>query len=300
MRQRILLPAIALLAAAGCNQVKDGYAPVLGDDVTVAEKERFARRLYLDLTGLPATAEETDTLIDRLDAEGNTAKTRAALASELIAAPAFGQLYLSETENAAFSGQSAAAAFTVQCQIVQFVEPSCQSCDTVDPCACACAPVKVLGDERDAFFALAADFVSGGATSSRDVERALAATSPFLFNGSSPEGITAQLFETFLARPAEADEAHNARFMIIGTFLPGSPAGLLFHRHASDYSGLLDIVFESEVYRDAIVARVFSRYLGRRPTGDELRFFSAELDPEQPDLRPLVEAVVSSSEYFRQ
>jgi hypothetical protein len=291
--------ALVLVALAGCNQVRDGFAPVLGDDVTAAEKERFARRLYLDLTGLPATAEQTQAVVDRLDQDGNSAATRDALAAELVAAPAMGQLYVSETESAALSGQSLEYGYTFLCAIVQGTDAACLSCSDPDPCACQCAALEALGAERQGIRDLAADLAAGAATTG-EYERALARSGPFAFNGTSPEGIAMQLFEAFLARPAEPDEIKNARFMTIGSLLPDSPAGLLFHRHGKNFDDLLDIVFESEVYRDALVTRVFQRYLGRRPSGDELRHFSGSLDPAAPDMRPVVRAVVASAEYFHQ
>jgi hypothetical protein len=300
MRRTPFFPVLALLALSACNQVRDGFAPVLGEDVTAAEKERYARRLYLDLTGLPATAEQTQAVVDRLDQEGNTAETRDAIAGELVSAPEMGSLYLGETENAALSGQSVEQAYTFLCAIVRGTDPACGSCAEADSCACQCPALVTLGAERQALRDLGADLVAGGPTRTSDFERAIAASGPFLFNGTSPDGIAMQLFEAFLARPAEADEIKNARFMTIGSLLPDSPAGLLFHRHGTNYADLLDIVFESEIYRDAMVSRVFQRYLGRRPSGDELRFFSASLDPAAPDMRPVVRAVVSSTEYFYQ
>lgn len=302
MRHPLFLPALALAlaAAAGCNQVRDGFAPVLGDDVTAAEKERFARRLHLDLTGLPATADQTKAVVDRLDQDGNTADTRDALAADLVASPEMASLLLAEAESAALSGQSLEAAYTTVCEITRGTDAACLSCAEPDACACACPALQKLGAERQALRDLGADFAAGGDARTSDVERAIAASAPFAFNGTTPDGIATQLFEAFLARPAEPDELRNARFMTIGSLLPDSPAGLLFHRHGGSYSDLLDIVFGSEVYRDAVVTRVFQRYLGRRPTGDELRFFSASLDPERPDARPVIRAVVSSAEYFHQ
>lgn len=292
--------ALALLALCGCNQVREGFAPVLGEDVTAAEKERYARRLYLDLTGLPATADQAQAVVDRLDQEGNTAETRDAIAGELVSAPAMGSLYVAEAESAALSGQTVEQGYGFVCELVRGTDQACLSCAAPDACACECPALAALGAERKALRDLAADLVAGGATKTSHYERALAQSAPFTFNGTSPDGIAMQLFEAFLARPAEPDEIKNARFMTIGSLLPGSPAGLLFHRHGGSYGDLIDIVFESEVYRDAMVARVFQRYLGRRPTGDELRFFSASLDPSAPDMRPIIRAAVSSAEYFHQ
>lgn len=294
------LATFALIAVASCAQVKDGFAPVLGDDVTLAEKERFARRLYLDMTGSPATDAQMAAILARLDADGNTARTRDAIAAELVAAPELASLVLAETESAAFGGGTLEGTYSLICEIIRGDDTACLSCTEMDACACACPSLAALGSERQAVRDLAADFVSGGPTTTSDVERAVADTGAFQFNGTSPEGITILLFQTFLGRPAEADELKNGRFMIQGAILPDNPAGLLFHRHGASYDDLLDIVFESEVYRDAMVGRAFQRYLGRRPTADELRHFSAQTPAENPDLRPVIRALVSSSEYFNQ
>ncbi len=294
------LAVFALGALAGCTEVKDGFAPVLGDDVTAAEKERFARRLYLDLTGLPASDTQTKSVVARLDEDGNTAKTRDALVKDLIAAPELARLYVAETENAAFSGQSMEYAYTFVCEITRGTDVACLSCKEMDACACPCPALQVLGDERKAVRDLVDDFAKGGETTTSDIDHAFAKSAPFRFNGTTPDGIATQVFQAFLGRPAEKDELTNARFMINGIVLPGAPAGLLFHKHGATYPDLLDIVFGSEVYRDAMVGRVFQRYLGRRPTAPELRVFSASLDPLRPDLRGVLRSVVSSAEYFHQ
>lgn len=299
MKIKSILAAFALVALAGCNQERNGFTPVLGDDVTAAEKERFARRLHLDLTGLPATAEEVQSIVSRLDKDGNTAETRDSVAAELIASPAMGALLLAEIESAALSGQSVETAYTVLCEITRGTDAACLSCQEADACACSCPALSALGAQRQAIRDIAEDLSAGSATTS-DLERAIAASGPFAFNGTSPDGIAMQLFQAFLARPAEADEAKNARFLIIGSLLPESPAGLLFHRHGANFDDLIDILFESEVYRDAVVTRVFQRYLGRRPTAGELLHFSATLDPASPDMRPIIRAVTSSVEYFQQ
>ena len=106
------------------------------------------------------------------------------------------------------------------------------------------------------------------------------------------------LFDDFLARPAEPDEIENGRAMIIGAFFPTSPAGLMFHRHGSNYDELIDIVFDSEIYREAMVAMVFDRYLARAPSPAERAHFVSVLDPAMPDARPVIEAVLTSREYF--
>lgn len=283
----------------GCTETKTGFVPELGVEDSAAAKERFARRLYLDLTGLPATAEETEAVLAALTEQGNTPETRGALAETLVRSPAFGKLHLSEVENAALGGQTLAGGYDLVCNIIRGTDTACFTCEDIDACACPCASLAVIGDERQALTDLGEAFFAGQVSSS-ELERAVAASQPFAFNGTSPEGISMQLFQVFLGRPAEADEQKNARFMTIGAIAAGSPAGLLFHRHGANYEDLLDIVFESEVYRDALVTRVFGRYLGRRPSPDEMRFFSAALDPAHPDVRSVVRAVVSSGEYYQQ
>jgi len=74
----------------------------------------------------------------------------------------------------------------------------------------------------------------------------------------------------------------------------------MFHRHGKDYAELIDIIFDSEVYRESMVRRVFTRYLAREPSSIELAHFTATLDANAPDMRDLVRAVVSSREYFEQ
>ena len=108
------------------------------------------------------------------------------------------------------------------------------------------------------------------------------------------------LFSDFLARTAEDDEIENGRAMIIGSIIAGSPAGLMFHRHGATYGDLIDIIFTSEIYREAIVRRVFLRYLSREPNAAELAHFVTVLDANAPDARTVVRAVVSSREYFDQ
>jgi hypothetical protein len=63
---------------------------------------------------------------------------------------------------------------------------------------------------------------------------------------------------------------------------------------------MIDIVFDSEAYREAVVDAVFLRYLGRNASPAELAWFAAELDDDNPDSRGLIRAVTSSREYFEQ
>ena len=72
----------------------------------------------------------------------------------------------------------------------------------------------------------------------------------------------------------------------------------MFHRYGQTYEDLVDIIFTSEPYREAAVHGVFLRYLGRPASPAELLAFTPSLNAEAPDVRPIIEAVVSSGEYF--
>jgi hypothetical protein len=61
----------------------------------------------------------------------------------------------------------------------------------------------------------------------------------------------------------------------------------------------IDIVFDDEIYREAIVIRAFERYLGRTPSSPELRYFAGSLAADNPDLRSVILAIASSREYFQ-
>ena len=68
--------------------------------------------------------------------DGN-AKARGALVDALVAAPELASLYVAETENAAFSGQSMETSYTFLCEILRGTDEACLSCQEVDACACA-------------------------------------------------------------------------------------------------------------------------------------------------------------------
>jgi hypothetical protein len=296
---RVLLAAIPIVAA--CDDTVGGLAPVGGDQPSQAELERFTRRLHLDLTGdTPSDAFVADATA-RLTEAGNTAAARRELAAELVAGDGFAALYVAELENRTFGGETADARYDLLCGIVRGDDPACQACGAPtsgDPCGdCDCAFLTEMRAERAALFTAADDLAAGDPTSA--IERRFAETTP-LRALSSPEGAADALFDAFLGHTPQDEEQRNAAAMISGALLPGSPAGLLFHRHGADFADLLDIVFESEVYREAIVAATFERYLGRRPTAPELGHFAASLDADAPDARPVVLAVVSSREYFEQ
>jgi hypothetical protein len=153
--------------------------------------------------------------------------------------------------------------------------------------------------EREGLRAAPAKLTANDLTTS-GVERLFASSTVIRALGGSPEGVATTIWENFLWRPPEPEESRNAQLLIIGAIFPGSPAGLLFHRHGATFDDLIDIVFDSEPYREAAVAAVFLRYLGRPPTPVEQAAFTASLDPEAPDVRGVIESVVSSREYFDQ
>ena len=190
------------------------------------------------------------------------------------------------------------AQYDLVCSLTRGVEPACMSCQQADPCACACPQIAPLKLEREKLATTAADLHGGMKTSTLEKRYAMQ-TGYFAISGSPEARITA-LFDDFLARPPEPDEIENGRALIIGSILPGSPAGVMFHEYGASYAEMLDIVFGSEVYREALVRRVFDRYLARATSPVELAHFSATLDATEPDARSLVRAVVSSREYFEQ
>ena len=172
------------------------------------------------------------------------------------------------------------------------------TCSEADPCACACAQIQPLATERAQLRLSAADLRGG--TKSSTIERRYAMATGYFALVGAPEARVTALFDDFLARAAEPDEIENGRAMIVGALFPPAPAGLLFQKLGGTYADLIDIVFGSEVYREAMVRRVFDRYLARSPTAPEMSHFVSTLDANEPDARSLVRAVVSSREYFDQ
>ena len=287
-----------LLCLAACNDTVPAGKPVGTTVDTEAELQRFLRRAYLDLTGGVPTEAELAAGTARLRDAGNTAAARGALADELIAGERFAAVWIEELENTILGGNTLEQQYGLVCGIVRGTVPACNTCTQPDPCACTCANLPALSSERAGLRTTAADLRGGMKTSS--IERRYAKAIAYFALAGTPEARMRALFDDFLARPAEPDEIENGRAMIIGAFFPTSPAGLMFHRHGSNYDDLIDIVFDSEVYREAIVRRVFERYLARSPRPNELAHFVATLDANDPDARGLVRAVASSREYFEQ
>ncbi len=295
MRRISLLLPLCLVA---CDQTIDGQQPVGSHVDSEAEIQRYVRRAYLDLSGRPPADGDLQAATVRLRDAQNTAIARGGLVDELIASDDYATVWIEELENGIFGGNTLEAQYTFVCEIIRGQDRACDACTETDACACTCNVLPQLATERADLRTATADFHAGVATS--QLERRYASAIGYFVLAGTPEGRVSALFDDFLARQAEADEIENGRAMIFGALFPGSPAGLLFHRHGSNYADLIDIVFESEVYREAMVRRVFSRYLAREPSSPELAHFTATLDATQPDLRGLVRAVLSSREYFDQ
>jgi hypothetical protein len=287
----------ALLGA--CSGPEGTFDPAGAAAPSTLEQERFVKRLHLDLTGLKPDDTRVAAALERLARDGNTAETRAAMAGELVATPEFARLWVEEVEIDAFGGSRREDVYDLFCFVFLTIEPECQSCpmDVEDFCACDCPTVSDLREERELLRRSQDDFAAG--TASSEIDRRIAASLVFQFNGGSGEGIADAMFTGFLGRPPEAEEIRNVRAMVLGDGIPNM-AGILFHEVGHTYPDVVDIVFSSEVYREAAVNRVIFRYLGRYATPAELSHFVAGLDPAAPDIRPIVVSVTSSREYFEQ
>lgn len=287
-----------MLCIAACNETHNGQQPVGGAVDTEAQVQRYLRHAYLDLEGRAPTDDELATATTRLQAAGNTAAARGELVGELIDGSEFATVWTQELENAIFGGNSLEEQYDLVCGIIRGTDPECLSCSLADSCACQCTSLMAYNDERAELRLVPIQFADGNSSSS--IERRYASSVGYFALAGAAETRVRTLFDDFLSRPAEADEIENGRSMIFGAIIPGSPAGLMFHRHGASYADLVDIVFSSEVYRESIVRRVFERYLARAVDPIELAHFTNALDADDPDLREVVRAVVSSREYFDQ
>ena len=295
---RTTLRCLAILLLLDACDDKVGHQQPLGTTVdTDAQIQHYLRRVYLDLTGKVASDADLDASTATLRDAQNTPTARGSLVDDLMAKPEFGTTWVSELENTIFAGNTLDQQYAFICGIVRG-GAACQSCTEADPCNCQCSVIPQLLTERTQLRTSATDFIGG--TKSSTIERKYAAALGYYALAGDADTRTKSLFTDFLARPAEADENENGRAMIIGAIIPGSPAGIMFHRYGSNYTDLLDIMFTSEVYREAMVRRVFERYLAREPSAAELSHFVSTLDAMEPDLRGVVRAVVSSREYFDQ
>jgi hypothetical protein len=285
----------AVLGLAACDETVGGNIPVGGDQATDAALERFVRHAYLDLAGLPPGDADLAAETAALRAAGNTPMARRALITKLMGQAAWAQVWVEELDNRVLGGETLAYRYQFLCSIIRGQTPACQSCTASDPCDCTCPQLATLKTERDALATAPGDLRGGTSTSA--VERRYAMATGYFALAGTPENRARALFMDFLGRPAEGEEIENARGMIFGS-IAGGPAGLLFHRHGATYEDLVDIVFDDEIYREAVVAAVFDRYLARRPTSAERAHFVGVLDAADPDARPVIEAVLSSKEYF--
>lgn len=288
---------VVLGVLAACNDTISGQQPVGGKVDTEAEIQRFLRRANLDLSGQVPNDSSLAASTTRLQDAGNTPTARGALIDELIAKPEFATLWVEELENSIFGGETLESQYAFVCGLARG-DPPCDSCVAADSCECVCPSIDMYRAERTNLRTSATDFGDGVASST--IERRYALAFGYYVLAGAPENRVRTLFDDFLSRPAEPDEIENGRSMIFGAIIPGSPAGLMFHRHGATYDDLVDIVFDSEVYREAIVRRVFQRYLARSPNPIELAHFTPTLDASEPDVRDLTRAVMSSREYFEQ
>ena len=295
-------PAVCLAAClsltlglAACDETRSGNVPVGGDEASDAALERFVRRTYLDLTGLPPPDADLAAETATLRSAGNTPAARRALVTRLRAAAPWATVWIEELQNRVLGGDTLEGRYQFLCAIIRQQQTACQSCTAADPCDCACPQLTLLKDERDALATGASDLRGGQSTSS--IERRYAMATGYFALSGTPENRARALFVDFLGRPAEGEEIENARAMMFGG-LGGGPAGLLFHRHGANYADLIDIVFDDEIYREAVVAGVFDRYLARQPTSAERAHFVRQMSATDPDARPVIEAVLSSKEYF--
>jgi hypothetical protein len=301
MRSISFIICVGCLAGAlgACEETVGGNQPVGGDVDTDAEIQRFLRRAYLDLTGSGPSDADLTASTTRLREAGNTPAARGELVAELVAKPAFTKVWVEELENGIFGGLDLDQHYKFVCSLVR-ADPACSSCTQTDSCLCTCPSIATLKTQRDLLMMSASDLMAG--TSTSEVESRYALQSGYYALAGTPEGRVRALFDDFLSRAPEPDEIENGRSMVIfqDGFLNNSAVAFMFHRHGGSYADMITIIFESEVYREAMVRRAFERYLARTPTPVELAHFTATLDAMEPDMRLLVRAVVSSREYFSQ
>ena len=297
MRRHFLHPLLLLSCFASCEQRIDDK-PVGASTDTEAEIQRYVRRAYLDLSGRPPADADLATATSQLRDAANTAAARGTFVDGLLAGDAFAKVWVDELENTILGGNTLDAQYAFICGIVRSQTRACDGCTAMDACTCNCGSLPALLAERTQLRASASDFAAS--TPSSVIERRYASATGYFALTGTPEGRVKALFDDFLARAAELDEIENGRAMVIGALFPNTAAGLMFHRHGANYADLIDILFTSEVYREAMVRRVFERYLAREPKSGELAYFVTTLDANQPDVRGLVRAVLSSREYFDQ
>jgi hypothetical protein len=284
-----------LLLVASCDETVGGNVPVGGDEATEASLQRFVRRAHLDLAGTPPDDATLAADVAALRSATNPPAARRALVQRLMDEAPWARVWVEELENRVLGGETLASRYQFLCSIVRSDQAACRTCTAADACDCTCPTLVTLLGERTALETATGDLRGGAATSA--VERRYAMALGYYALIGTPDARARALFDDFLGRPAEAEEMANGAAMIQGG-LNGGPAGLLFQRLGGTYPQLLDIVWESEVYREAIVTAVFERYLARRPSAAERTHFVAMLDAAAPDARPIIEDVLTSKEYF--
>jgi hypothetical protein len=304
-RRLLLLVCLSACAeTAEPERVRD-VRPLGTLPASAAALARFVRRAELDLRGQAPSDAAVEEVVGRLQKANDLAGERQLFVAELLDGEAHAQRSVAELEARVFAGQGRAQRFSLSCTEAIVGNPVCEGCLGADPCACACAPVTSTVAANQTLDAAAAQLRAGAATSA--IER-LYAESPAFYAGSfaDPNQRARRLFEVFLQRAPGVEELENAAAMMLGP-LVDDPAtivqrasGVLFGREGKRQADLLDIVFGSEVYRESLVRGVFARYLGREPSARELMYFTRVLDPDAPDTRSVVEAVVASKEYFAQ
>jgi len=288
---------VVLLGVAACDDKISGQKPVGGTVDSDASIQRYLRRAYLDLTGTPPADADLTASTQQLHDQSNSAVARGTLVDSLLAKPEFAKVWTQELENSIFAGNDVDQQYALVCGLVRG-DAACLSCTATDSCMCSCPEMAPLLTERTQLETTATDFAANTATST--LERRYANAEGYYALIGTPEARVGSLFTDFLSRTAETDEIDNGRAMIVGSLIAGSPAGLMFHAEGATYADLLDIIFNSEVYRESMVRRVFLRYLAREPSSAELAHFVPTLDAMNPDSRTVVRAVVSSREYFDQ
>lgn len=294
---------LALLGPiAACARQEEGLVPAGAAGASEATLARYVRRLHLDLTGGAPDPTALAAGVAALRAAGNTAAARGELAGALLSTPAFARGFVAELESRAFAGQGRDGTYQLVCASFRANDAACGRCapSPRDLCeGCDCPALTRLRAER-AQLLRAADDLAGGA-GTQEIERRFAGAEAFRLLFGAPEAVARGLFQQYLARAPDPDELRSAAAMVTGPLVSArAPSGLIFHRHGTGYADLVDILFSTEPYRDAVVVRAFARYLGRPALPRERAHFSATLDEQRPDARPLVRALLSSQEYLSQ
>jgi hypothetical protein len=294
--------ALAALALFGCNQTVSGLSPANATTGSPLAEERFLRRLHLDLTGSGPTPDQLAAEEQLLSAAGDASPARASIADQVLKDPAFAATFVAELTNRVLAGDQLTARYDLICAGYRNYVPACMTCpmpaDGMNLCAnCACPDLMQLWAEEQSLLAAPADL--GNGTSTGEIERRFGGSYLLQYSFGDQNALAQAVFGSFLGKKASPDEQLNAGMLAFAQ--PGSGNhGLLFHRLGGSFADLTDIVFTSEVYRDAAVAQVFVRYLGRPPSPVERAYFVGQLDPQKPDVRAVIKAVVASNEYFAQ